>query len=213
MSDTQFAEDSIEAMLVAIADGVREAQQALSEAPPLDGYGRPLPRYQLPYVDFSIQVQMQSVQSGAGRGIVRFLKPAATNSQGLTSTISGRLSAIPPGEGLPVPRLLASSKMTGPRKYALAFLATNSAGEALAGQTLELNFNRLASAELSRAAGVSLDSAGNSKLDEALLQTGQDGAAITNLTVDAQLPAKAVLVYTAELGSASVNISIPAGGA
>ncbi|MFW5844887.1 MAG: hypothetical protein ACOCXJ_01535 [Planctomycetota bacterium] len=212
MSDSQFAEDSIEAMLVAIADGVREAQLALSEAPPVDAFGRPLPRYQLPQVDFNIQVQMKSVRSSGGRGIIRFVKPMATDSQALTSTIAGRLSAVPPGEGLPLPRLFASSRKLSARKHQLAFVAVNSAGERLPHQTIELNLNLPASQNLSRSAGIELESAGASRLAEALLETDAEGGASTELTLAGGLPIGAVLVYTAELGNATVNVSIPVEG-
>ncbi|MEM8553461.1 MAG: hypothetical protein AAGF71_01410 [Pseudomonadota bacterium] len=62
----RFAAGSIEELLAGIADGVREAQESLSDLPPVDAFGRPMPSYHLPYVDFEIAVDMdiENVDTG-----------------------------------------------------------------------------------------------------------------------------------------------------
>jgi len=76
MSQSRFAAGSIEELLAAIADGVREAQDALNDLPMVDAFGRPQARYHLPYVDFDITVDLTASQTkakgaGGGAAVVR----------------------------------------------------------------------------------------------------------------------------------------------
>ena len=57
---SRFVGNSIEELLVSLAEGVREAQIALNEGPLVGPSGRPLATYHLPYLDFTIQVDMQT---------------------------------------------------------------------------------------------------------------------------------------------------------
>ena len=69
----QFVSDSIEATLVAIAEGVRDAQEALNAIPAMDSFGRALPTYHLPYLDFTIAVSVSTQQTSDGRAFIRLL--------------------------------------------------------------------------------------------------------------------------------------------
>ena len=211
MADPTFASESIEEMLVAIADGVREAQVALNAAPPVDAYGRQLPLYHLPHLDFEIKVHLETVSVTEGRPIFKITAANnVTDTAELTSVIAGRLTAIPPGEGLPLPQVAITSERLSARRHRVLVRAGNSAGEALAGHTVELNLNLDASRRLSQAAGVNLTSARSTNVTKALLTTDDDGEAETVLQVDPGLPAAAILVLTAELGTAAANLSVTA---
>ena len=115
-------------IILSIADSLNEAQETLRSMPPYDEYGRPNTLYQLPYLDFNLEVisQFETTQTnensiiahgvGVGVGAVVPRLPAApvirfspfrsteTTSKNLgsiTSTISGRFVAVMPNEGLP----------------------------------------------------------------------------------------------------------------
>ena len=89
----------------------------------------------------------------------------------------------------------------------------NSSGEILAGQGIELNINMDASRQLSTVEGVNLtNKRGGTTLRDAILVTDEAGTAETIFNIDPGLPAKALLVLTAELGTETTSLTVPAGG-
>lgn len=209
--------ESLEELLISIADGVREAQNSLSSAPPIDVYGRPVPTYHMPYLDFEVQVDMETVttESGGSRlriGLSKGNRSSATTNE-ISSKISGRLVAIPPGEGVPIPALNLFSEKISARKHKISLSATNSAGEVLTGQAVELNINLPASQQLSELNGITLTTTRKgTNVHDAILITDENGYAETVLDVDPKLPTAASLVLTAELGTQSANLTLQAGG-
>lgn len=216
MSDSsKFVAESLEELLVGIADGVREAQSALNEAPPFDQFGRPMPTYQLPYVDFDVKVELESSETSTGHRKIHFLPISGSTNKNInkdiSSSISGRFVAIPPGEGLPVPILQMTSTRLGARKHKLELLAANTAGEILQLVDLELNLNLELSQSLSSVQGVSLPSLRGSKLERAVATTNEAGIATTELSIDPGIPKGASIVVTAELDQRQVSIVVVAG--
>jgi len=215
--DSQYISESLEALLVSIADGVREAQDSLSSAPPIDVYGRPVPSYHIPYLDFEVQVEMETVTTESGGLRLRINplggKSSSTKTNEISSTLSGRLVAIPPGEGVPIPSLHMLSERISARQHKILVTATNSAGEVLVGQAIELNINMEASRQLSLVDGVNLTSKrSGTNVEDAILITDENGTAETVFRIDSNLPAKASLVLTAELGTQNAHLTLPAGG-
>lgn len=51
-----FVAGSIEDILVALAQGIRDAQDRLNALEPFDAYGRPRPQYYLPHLDFTLKI-------------------------------------------------------------------------------------------------------------------------------------------------------------
>lgn len=216
MSDKQFVAESLAELLVAIADGVREAQEALSQMPVLDAFGRPMPTYHLPYLDFHLRVDMETTETESGARLLRILPTGnkqKTTSQEISSSLSGRFVAIPPGEGLPVPVLRLSNTRLSARSHSIQVQLTNSAGEPMVGVPVELNLNAAASVQLSAAQGISIASLRDSSLTQALVTTDAQGLASTELHINAQLPAAATVVVSAEYGQHHVNLSVTAGSA
>ncbi len=215
-NDSQYISESLQALLVSIADGVREAQDSLSSAPPIDAYGRPVPTYHIPYLDFEVQVEMETVTTESG-GIRLRINPLggktnSTQTKEMSSTISGRLVAIPPGEGVPIPTLHMLSERLSARQHKIIVTATNSAGEVLVGQAVELNINMEASKQLSAVDGINLTSKrAGTNVQDAILITDESGTAETVFSIDSGLPAKASLVLTAELGTQAAHLTLPAG--
>ncbi|PCJ19968.1 MAG: hypothetical protein COB04_05125 [Gammaproteobacteria bacterium] len=214
MSDgSEFIAESLEELLASIAQGIHDAQDALNAMPTVDGFGRNLPTYHLPYLDFNVQVEMESVSASTGSNFLRIspVNSNQTSTKEISSTISGRIVSIPPGEGLPTPLLSLASEKISPRKYKIMLNAINTAGEALIGQRVELNINLPASVLLSESMGITLTSKGaNTALKDALLVTDELGNAGTEFTIDSEVDVKAQLVLTAELQgqTAHLNISV-----
>jgi hypothetical protein len=104
-------------ILLSIADSLNQAQQQLRDMAPYDEYGRPNTIYQLPYLDFQLQVTTEfekspvvvpgtSPLSAINRSMLKFRPITAgsapgNNSSKIESTISGRFVAVIPNEGLP----------------------------------------------------------------------------------------------------------------
>ncbi len=203
--DGKFIADTLESVLVGMAESLREAQEELSEAAPLDAYGRPVPQYRIPHLDFEIGFKLVT-DSKSGGGMRVIFAPTTDKTRDVNSTISGRFVAVPPGEGLPLPVLTLDITGTGNTRD-IAVTAATSAGELLAGAQVELNVDRGASTALSAAAGVAtprLD--GQVGFGRAVVDTGETGTATTTLTFGASLQRAAVVVVTAELGGETVRV-------
>ncbi|WP_137127336.1 hypothetical protein [Roseomonas sp. HF4] len=210
MSERSFVSGSIGQLLVAIADGVRDAQEALSAAPPVDAFGRPTPSYHLPQLDFELRVEIETRSTGSGRAMM-LVMPASSSTSSVSSVVSGRLVAVPPGQGLPLPVVELTAQRRTARQHELAVVAANSAGELLAGATVEINIDLEMSRRLSEVEGVRITGAGSTRIAQPVLVTDEAGRAATLLDIDARLPAQAVLVLTAEAGSAVARLSVTAG--
>lgn len=130
MSAGSFVAGTIEDILLAIGQGIRDAQDRLNQLEPFDEYGRPRPQYYLPQLDFTLKinaVETSTSESGPEQSRLRTFAPAETEaiafagirampinfalaSPGRTSssstsevysTISGRFVAVPPNDGMP----------------------------------------------------------------------------------------------------------------
>lgn len=214
-SDAKLVADSLEEMLVSIAEGVREAQEALDGLSPFDSFGRPVPGYFIPHLDFELLVDIETETNSQGRPIFKVM--AARNIFGgggsstsntkshTTSRIAGRLVAIPPGEGLPVPQLVLTAEKTGAGETLLTVRASNNAGELLAGQRIELNIDEEASKALSRGASPTLPEA---RLKEAVLVTDDQGQATTTLVVGDGGNSGRQLLVVAQLGIATARVMV-----
>lgn len=203
--DGKFIADTLESVIVGMAESLREAQEELSDAAPLDAYGRPIPQYRIPHLDFEVGFKLVTDTKGSG-GMRLLFGPTTDKTRDVTSTISGRFVAVPPGEGLPLPVLSLAIEGTGNRRE-VRIIATTSAGELLAGAEIELNVDKSASVGFSNEAGVAsprLD--GQVSFDSALVLTDETGIARTAITFGASLQRAAVVVITADIGGETVRV-------
>ncbi len=208
MSEGRFIADTLESIMVGMAESLREAQEELNAAPPLDGFGRPAPQYRIPHMDFEIGFELETQEKQGGGARLMFLPvKSSSSSREVTSKITGRFVAVPPGEGLPLPVLTGEVRGNGNTRD-LIITAGNNAGELLAGAEVELNIDAAASTALSAAAGVSAPRLNNVTCGSAVLTTGDDGTATTTVTLGAQLQRQAVVVLAAELGAETIRITI-----
>nr|WP_294858918.1 hypothetical protein [uncultured Fluviicola sp.] len=174
MSQSTTNSLALHEIILSIADSLNEAQEHLRSMPPYDEYGRPNTLYQLPYLDFNLEVisQFESTSTedatvviprSTGGSTLPQVSPAnlirfspfrstetTTKNQGIiTSTISGRFVAVMPNEGLSQILLNCSAEITDTDpdyvEYRLVIRAVNAVNEPIAGQRIEINFDELTS--------------------------------------------------------------------
>ncbi len=164
MSSTTTTTNSLalHEIVLSLADSLNDAQETLRSVPQYDEYGRPNTLYQLPYLDFNLEVisQFETTQTGgntAGGNAIRFVPFRSTetttkNLGTITSNISGRFVAVMPNEGLPQIALNAITKFNGTDGdsiiYSIAVQATQPNNEWVIGQRIEINFDEATSLDL-----------------------------------------------------------------
>lgn len=140
----QVSAEAISALLTGLAGALTDAQELMSDLPPTDAFGRPLPTYQIPHLDFKFEIETVQKSSSTGGFLGFQIRPtSATPSSTVSSTISGRLVAVPPNGGLPQTQILITQTETG-----LQIQLVNTAGEVLANAPVELEFDAAASLAL-----------------------------------------------------------------
>ncbi|WP_430406044.1 hypothetical protein [Fluviicola sp.] len=155
-------------IVLSIADSLNEAQETLRNVSPYDEYGRPNTLYQLPYLDFNLEVisQFETSQTGSSTGGngIRFIPfrstETTTKNQGvITSNISGRFVAVMPNDGLPQIALSAITKFNETNSeyaiYSIAVKAVQPNNEFVIGQRIEINFDEATSTDLNSKISVS----------------------------------------------------------
>jgi len=130
MSQASTNSLALHEIILSIADSLNEAQEQLRSMPPYDEYGRSNTLYQLPYLDFNLEVisQFETTETSGGTttggqtrqlgertgslstapvlSAIRFVPFRSTettskNLGSITSNVSGRFVAVMPNEGLP----------------------------------------------------------------------------------------------------------------
>lgn len=209
-SDGQLVASSIEEMLVSLAGGIREAQEALNELPALDSFGRQAPGYFIPHLDFEFDVEIITESNSEGRPIMKIGQKTSSSSNSTTSSkITGRLVAIPPGEGLPTPVLTLAIEQQQANKVQVVVRAANSAGEVMNGYQVELNIDEEASRAVSTGNVSTLPA---TKLEQAVLTTDAAGEARTTLTITSGGGSGKLLLLVAQLGSATAKLLVNTAG-
>lgn len=170
MSQSSYNSLALNEILLSISNSLNEAQQQLRNMPPYDEYGRPNTMYQLPYLDFNLEVisQFESseiVKANDNRSLaqankinaLRFVPfrsaETATKDVGtITSTISGRFVAVMPNEGLQPVFISCDTKLskteTGNVEYLLTVKLSHADNSPVSGQRIEVNFDQETSRNL-----------------------------------------------------------------
>ncbi len=152
-------------ILLSISDSLNKAQIQLRNMPAYDEYGRPNTIYQLPYLDFNLEVisefaapagtspAMKSAQLAqvATGNFLKFVPFAATDYSKLsknkiTSVISGRFIAVLPNDGLQQVYMSCQATLlketTTSVTYQVIVRLRNATSDPLDGQRVEVNFDR-----------------------------------------------------------------------
>ena len=160
---------------------------------PFDDLGRPNTIYQLPYLDFKLQVVTEFEQEEViatektVKGALRFTPAKSISNDsdriGIFSTISGRFVATVPNEGLPKTELeVEVSEITGPVNglYSVNVMTTleNAVGERISNKTVSFNVDETATQEIN---GDKLNVISEFYFDPAEIETDKQGNASTTI--------------------------------
>lgn len=217
-------------ILLSIADSVNEAQMQLKNMPPYDAFGRPNAIYQLPYLDFTLEVisevettaenqaksklpntpvsGVKSKIAASSLQKLRFSMPVSntqkstTESNKITSTISGRFVAVLPNEGLPQIIISATAIKKSITEYEIVVHLTFATGENVAGKNVEINFDEQGSLELNNNIPLKTAPKFNSSKEGA---TDNKGDFKTNVTIDKDDRLKTIVFIA---NSASIFTSV-----
>lgn len=210
---TSAAKFALQDLLVGIADGLDSAQLALRDRPPYDAFGRPNTLYQLPYLDFALQVSSVYEQSETTENTsLRFLLASNVSSSNsrleVFSTISGRFTASMPNEGLPqiVIGIEQGTPVLNETVYEVPLTVeiSNVVGEKLINSLVEFNFDLESSEAFNQA---TLTEMPNFSASEGI--TGTDGKVLTTVEIpQASFEAGITFVFVVNTGTVSKSISI-----
>ena len=217
MNNNEYIEGTIESLLGSIADGVRDAQESLNDLPAVDTYGRAVPSYHIPYVDFDLAVNLsvrQTTETTTGNNNLpavkrlRFNPIRNTQTAEISSHISGRIVSIPPGEGLPLIELFAEEdpdKRTA-RDRLIRILARNSHGELIGGRKVEININWEMSMHLN--SNQTLNRRTAARLESSALMTQENGITETHLYFGQNTRVGTVLILDINMGNSMTRLSV-----
>ena len=191
-------------ILLGIATSLTEAEQQLRNQPPYDAFGRPNTIYQVPYLDFNLQVTTEfetleestttgdaGTTSGGTEYKARVLwapAPRQTtrtdiNRTEIYSSISGRFVANVPNEGMPqvVIGTTVSDVTTSGSTHTFTIKATvsNAANELLPNTKVEFNFDEARTTNLNE--GTALQAPPTFSLGE--VYTNENAEALITVTL------------------------------
>lgn len=143
MSDAaKISAEAISALLTGLSSALTNAQLNMAEVPPTDAFGRSMPMYQIPELDFTFEIE--TVDASDATSSKYELRPAQQGlNSAISSTISGKIVAVPPNGGLPETRILVTQSSS-----TLDVQLVNTAGELLTNTLVEMEFDADASAAL-----------------------------------------------------------------
>lgn len=213
-------ETTLDNYLLALAQGIQEAQRHLDTVEVPGRPGQPATGYHLPRVEFELKMQfaMRGEQPGedgqnksASRGQL-LLRPASkptseSFSGEAISTIRGAFVAVPVTGGRAASVLRCSLVRRGPREVALIAFVADALGNSQAGAPIQANVDRERSAELSPG-GTPLTL--ETDLTVGLIHTDAKGFAETTLRIAEAEPAGAIVVIVVDGPGASETLMIQA---
>jgi hypothetical protein len=192
MSDPARASaQAIAALLGGLGQALADAQEDLAQSPPVDAFGRPLPSYRIPEIDFRFEIEAAAVEEGRWWDI----RPKGGGApSSVTSHVSGRIVAVPPNAGLPETLIEAAQGAD-----ALELRVSNAAGEILAAAAVEVEIDIEASGAIH---GTSLSSADRlALLGTRRIRTGADGVATVALDRSRLQPGQGAVVLIRSEGA------------
>ncbi len=217
-------ETTLDDYLLALADGIQQAQQHLDQVTVTGRPGQPATAYHLPRVEFELKMtfamrgavtggELAPAESAGGRrGTLLMRPPAKTDSENYsgeaTSTIRGAFVAVPVAARAPV-TLRCTLVRSSPREIGLVVFVADPGGVPHAGVAVQIDVDRERSAELGTPQGQPLTQATDVQIG--LLHTDSSGFAATTLRISDAEPEGAVIVVIIEAAGASETVIVPAG--
>lgn len=216
-SQSEKAAFALQDILLGIAEGLNSAQQNLRSIEPYDEYGRANTMYEVPYLDFNLQVTSEFQEKPAAqstglnrKSYMRFM-PVSTMANpsektALNSVISGRFVAIAPNEGLPQTVIEAKPTISvgATCKVTLDVHVENSVGEKLAGSLVEFNFDEETSQKMN---GGTLPTPPTFSISEKA--TDENGAVQTEITIPlSEYNGGKYYVFQINVGTVNKKVSV-----
>lgn len=215
-SQTNITAFALQDILEGIAEGLSDAQRNLREIAPYDSFGRPNTIYQVPYLEFSLQVtsEFQTVTDDLdkSRKVLKFQPAKLTSSNvektEIYSSVTGKFVATVPNEGLPQTIILVKTVDpvldTGFYKIELEAEVKNTVGEKLPGSTVEFNFDEETSLMLNSGAAVDVPT-----FDIAEVSSDDNGIAISTVNItEADFDAGNFFVINVNIGTVNKSVSL-----
>lgn len=213
INDTQnaageFLTASIDDYLLALADGIYQAQRQLSQVAIDLQPGQPPVTYQLPKVDFEFKMSFELARKTETQdtatanlsqsGAVLRVRPADTRTTSTgasraeaSSLIKGSFVAVPARGGKPVPVVRSTVERLTGRRYQIDVYAGTTAGEVLPGTEVQFNVDREMSAQLNQANSLNIELQEATALSSGVVLTDGEGHAVNVLTFAEEEPAGA----------------------
>jgi hypothetical protein len=214
-------ESTLDDYLLALAQGIQEAQRQLDEVSVPGRPGQPATAYHLPRVDFELKMTFamrgeqpaedQPPPAGRARAGKLMLRPAARagseNYSGeATSTIRGSFVAVPVTGGRAATVLRCSLIRRSARDIGLVVFVADSLGVPQVDVPVQANVDRERSAEFATPPGQPLFAA--TDVTVGLIRTDARGFAETSLKIADDEPAGAVVVVTLDAPGATETVMV-----
>lgn len=212
-------ETTLDNYLLALAQGIQEAQRQLDQNEVPGRPGQPAIGYHLPRVDFELKMTFamrsepgKPAEPGKiGRAGTLMLAPAAragaeSVSGEATSTIRGAFVAVPITGGHAATLLRCSLVRRAPREIGLVVFVSDALGNPQADVAVQANVDRERSAELSTPPGQALTL--ETDVAAGLVHTDAKGFAATTLRIAEAEPAGAVVVVVVDTPGATETVIV-----
>ncbi len=204
-SSGEFLTASIDDYLLAVADGVHQAQLQLSQMRIPAQPGQPAITYQLPRLDFelkmSFEVSRRSGDTGGRSGLALRARPVgveqasgASSTAEAASIIKGSFVAVPTDGGKPPAVVRTLLKRISARALEIVVLVQSATGENLEGVDVQFNVDREQSRRFNQAEGLDTDLKAGTNLLDGRVPTQANGQAGTALQVAQDEPAGSQVV-------------------
>jgi hypothetical protein len=204
-SAEEFLTASIDDYLLALADGIYQAQRQLSQVSVDLQPGQPPVTYQLPKVDFEFKMtfelgkktEIQETTTSAlsqSKGVLR-VRPvdgqrssSGSSRAEAASLIKGSFVAVPGHGGKPRPILATRIERLTGRRYQIEVTTGTAAGEALSGVEVQFNVDHELSRRLNEAQSLAVDLQAGTTLTSGVVATDASGHAVNVLTLAEEEP-------------------------
>lgn len=213
-------ETTLDDYLLALADGIQQAQRQLDQVTVAGRPGQPATAYHLPRVEFELKMTFamrgttpggeaaQGEKPGGQRGTLLMRPPPRTDAESYsgeaTSTIRGAFVAVPVVGRAPT-TLRCSLVRHSAREIELVVLLADALGVPQVDVAVQIDVDRERSAELGADARPLLP---DTDVQVGLLRTDAKGFAATTLRISDKEPEGAVIVVVIEAAGASETVMV-----
>ena len=210
-------ETTLDDYLLALADGIQQAQRQLDQVTVAGRPGQPATGYHLPRVEFELKMTFamrgatpggeapQGERAGGRSGTLLMRPPAKSDPESYsgeaTSTIRGAFVAVPVVGRTPT-TLRCSLVRRNPREIGLVVFLADALGVPQVDVAVQIDVDRERSAELGTPLKVATD------VDVGLLRTDLKGYAGTTLRISKEEPEGAVIVVIIEAAGATETVIV-----